>query len=111
MVSGPRRARRGRLRDGANLGLRFLSDQDPAVREAVACLVFSDSGLWDKTRRSALAGRGLLSGLGFVFWRAATTIPRTSLDMIRLFRIVPAVKGRGGDDGIRPADPGLRAGS
>ncbi|MGP3699643.1 UDP-forming cellulose synthase catalytic subunit [Rhodobacter sp. NSM] len=71
------------------LGLRFLPDQDASVREAVACLVFSDSGLWEKTRRSALAGRGLLAGMAYVFWRAATTIPRTSLDMVRLSWTVP----------------------
>ncbi|MCE6967095.1 hypothetical protein LAZ41_01400, partial [Cereibacter sphaeroides] len=94
-----------------HLGLRFLPDQDPAVREAVACLVFSDSGLWEKTRQSALTGRGLLSGLGFVFWRAVTTIPRTSLDMIRLSWTAPVVKGRHGGEGIRSADPDLQAGS
>lgn len=84
------------------LGLRFLPDQDPAARETVACLVFSDSRIWDRMRRRAFSGRGLVPGLGFVAWHAATTIPRTAYDLVRLSRTVPEEEETGKDESPAP---------
>ncbi|MFD1913073.1 UDP-forming cellulose synthase catalytic subunit [Halodurantibacterium flavum] len=69
--------------EGAVLGLSFLPNQSVAVQGAVAYLIFGDSENWVRVRQFSQRRKGMLAGMGYVFWLALRSIPKTFMDFAR----------------------------
>lgn len=70
-------------REGIVLGLQFVAEQDMDVREAVAQLVFGSSDNWAAQREHFYRRKGLIAGLGYIFWLMITSILPTLRDFLR----------------------------
>ncbi|MBJ2149709.1 UDP-forming cellulose synthase catalytic subunit [Paracoccus sp. IB05] len=68
---------------GIAVGVQFLPDQPMIVREAVAQLLFGSSENWLAIRQNSRRGKGLLMGLGYVFWLSLSSLPKTLGDFLR----------------------------
>ncbi len=68
---------------GTEVGVLFLSDQPVSVLGAVAYLMFGDSENWAKMRLARSQKKGLLPGLGYVFYLSITSLPKTIADFMR----------------------------
>lgn len=83
------------------LNLKFVAEQAIDVREAVAHLIFGSSDRWLQQRRATQDGKGLIAGLGYVFWLILRSIPLTLRDFLR----EPARRRRVGQARLRNATP------
>ncbi|MGO4854148.1 UDP-forming cellulose synthase catalytic subunit [Phaeovulum sp. W22_SRMD_FR3] len=69
--------------EGPVMRLSFMAEQSREAREAMVYLIFGSSDIWQNHRQRTHVKKGLVAGLGYVFWLSLTSLPSNVLSLMR----------------------------